>query len=372
MANEILNKIGHQAKALHPECRTIAIDWGPWEGGMVTPEIKQLFEKRGISVIPYEAGAQLLANELGAPTDSAAQIVVGTPFTAPPARIERTQARKHTVRRVLKESDNPFLADHMIGQHAVLPTVCAVAWFANTAEQLYPGYKMFRCEKFKVLKGIVFDEGLAGEYRLDLDEAEPAAGGELAFRGMIASMSAAGHKRPHYSGVFHLRSQPAEPVFTSLEGLASHPEVAGAETLYSDGTLFHGPSFRGVRRILQLDRNRLVVECSTPRVPEERQGQFRVQNFNPFVADAQFQVFLIWVRKFYDAGSLPLSTELGEHLHSIGFDETYYVILDVQRSSETSMVANLITVNAKGQVCTRLEGAEVTISKALNPLFART
>ena len=62
------------------------------------------------------------------------------------------------VQRTLSLAANPFLKDHVIGGQAVLPTVCALAWMGNTAEQLYPGYTFFKAENYRVLKGIVFDD----------------------------------------------------------------------------------------------------------------------------------------------------------------------------------------------------------------------
>ena len=370
IANEILNKIAHQVTAIHPDCRAIAIDWCPWEGGMVTPEVKALFEKRGISVIPYDEGAQLLVNELASGT-APAQIVVGSAFTSPASVPPSDTPRKHVVRRIIREAGNPFLADHRIGNHAVLPTVCAVAWIANTAEQLYPGLSLYRCEKFKVLKGIVFDDSLAGEYRTDLEEVETPDRDAIAFRAMVSSVGPNGLKRPHYSGVFSFRAKPPEAEFVSLEPFTTaNAEMPDAAKLYTNGTLFHGPSFQGVKRILSITRERLVIECRAPILSEEKQGQFLTQSNNPFAADVLFQSFLIWVRKYHDAGSLPLATEYGELFHPIGFGELFYVTLDVEASTGAFLIASLTAVNAKGQVCIRLRGAQVTISRALNALFA--
>ena len=30
----------------------MSVNWGPWDGGMVTPALKQLFAKEGVGVIP--------------------------------------------------------------------------------------------------------------------------------------------------------------------------------------------------------------------------------------------------------------------------------------------------------------------------------
>jgi NAD(P)-dependent dehydrogenase (short-subunit alcohol dehydrogenase family)/acyl carrier protein len=45
MANEVLNKIAVDFSLNHPDCRTLSINWGPWDGGMVTPSLKKMFAK---------------------------------------------------------------------------------------------------------------------------------------------------------------------------------------------------------------------------------------------------------------------------------------------------------------------------------------
>ena len=43
-ANEVLNKFAHAFERRFPACRAVVFDWGPWDGGMVTPFLKSLFE----------------------------------------------------------------------------------------------------------------------------------------------------------------------------------------------------------------------------------------------------------------------------------------------------------------------------------------
>ena len=76
----------------------------------------------------------------------------------------RSNLPTHRIRRVLSEAANPFVRDHVIGEHAVLPAVAVMAWTANACEQLYPGFTFARAQEFRTLKGIVFDESLADEY----------------------------------------------------------------------------------------------------------------------------------------------------------------------------------------------------------------
>ena len=77
VANEILNKTALRFKQLHPSCQVISFNWGPWDGGMVTPELKRMFAERNVFVIPVAAGAELFANEVAAANNHATQIMVG-------------------------------------------------------------------------------------------------------------------------------------------------------------------------------------------------------------------------------------------------------------------------------------------------------
>ena len=64
MANEVLNKAAYQIKRDNPACHVVSINWGPWDSGMVTPELKRAFAERNMTVIPIEAGAEMLVEEI--------------------------------------------------------------------------------------------------------------------------------------------------------------------------------------------------------------------------------------------------------------------------------------------------------------------
>jgi hypothetical protein len=111
------------------------------------------------------------------------------------------------------------------------------------------------------------------------------------------------------------------------------------------------------------------MRCVLPPISDVEQGQFRVQSFNPYIADGQFQSMVIWARYFHDAGSLPLKTRRGEQYRPIPFGETSYVSMEVVSSTNSKLVANIITHDGEGRIYARVLDAEVTISKQLNNLF---
>ncbi len=369
LANDILNKIAYKIKRIQPSCRVLSFNWGPWDGGMVTPQLRRHFEQHHIEVIPVESGTQLLAEKLQADSSDEVQLVVGCSLAPPPIGVADTPLQTYRIRRELSAEANPFLQDHIIGQQAVLPTVCGVAWVANVAEQLYPGYHFFGVENFKVLKGIVFADSLAHDYILDLKKISQSEA-EIVLEAMIWSKNHAGPVRYHYKTQLALCRRLPEPPHDAVDNIpAQQATVYTAAELYQSGVLFHGPTFQGVQRVLDISPKRLILEGRLPRISLRQQGQFPVQSYNPFIADAQFQSLVIWARHFYQAGSLPLSCQLGQQFKPIQFDETFHVVLEVQTSTDTHLVANLTIYNQQGQICSRLTGAEVTISRRLNSLF---
>ena len=64
IANEVLNKIAQQQARLRADCRVVSVNWGPWDGGMVTPALKKIFAREGIGIINLKAGADYLMQEI--------------------------------------------------------------------------------------------------------------------------------------------------------------------------------------------------------------------------------------------------------------------------------------------------------------------
>ena len=166
LSNEILNKFAHHLKQSHPSCHVLAVDWGPWDGGMVTPQLKRILTKKKIQVISLKEGTETLIELLHKP-NSSPQWVVGSPMPFPSPKVGN-DLHSYRIFRQLTLGANPFLADHVIGGKAVLPTVCAVGWFINNCEKLYPGFRFFSVRDYQVFKGIVFDQDLADVYLLEL------------------------------------------------------------------------------------------------------------------------------------------------------------------------------------------------------------
>ncbi|RPJ52071.1 MAG: KR domain-containing protein [Chloroflexi bacterium] len=371
IANEILNKSAYMIKRRYPDCHVISINWGPWDSGMVTPELKKIFEARNVEVIPTDVGARMLVEALMPgvnETSEAIQVVVGGVPVRPAARVD-AGLRSYQIMRRLTVDENPFLYDHMIGEHAVLPATCAAAWVAYSCEQLYPGYHFFCLENYRVLKGIVFDDNLAGEHVLELKEVAKSEE-KIVFDALIWSKNKKDRQIYHYSlRVTLMRDLPTPPVF-AVENAVGDGSISGSQ-LYHDGTLFHGPAFQGVERVLHLSRGKLVMQVVLPHMEDRIQGQFPAYTANPFIYDAIVQCLLIWAQYFYQAPCLPSSLRKLEQFMPIPFGVPSTVTMEVESQSATSVVGNILVQDGQGSTYIRLDGLEGTISPYLNRFIGK-
>ena len=369
VANEILNKTAYKFKHRYPDCHVTSFNWGPWDGGMVTDSLKKMFAERNVQVISIDGGTKVFVERLTANRNDLTQILVGSSMLAEGRQID-SGLRTYRVVRKLTLEENPFLQDHVIGGQAVLPTVCVTAWMADACEKFYPEHKAFSCKDFKTLKGIVFDESLAGEYVMDITEIRKSDSGEIEFEIKVSSNQNDVKTTHHYSArILLLPRIPECPSYQNFD--RTENDAIDGRSLYEDGTLFHGPRFQAIERVINISREKITMECRVPKISEKDQGQFPVRTFNPFAADTQFQSMLIWVRKYYDAGSLPSRAGTGEQYQPVPADQTFYVSLDVKKSTKTRMTADITIHDDNSRVYSRVTGAEVTISKSLNHLFPK-
>jgi hypothetical protein len=368
IANEILNKSAYLMQRKHPNCHVISINWGPWDAGMVTPALKKVFEARHVDLIPTDVGARMLVEALTGEQEGVQFVVGGVP--AMPASHVDPDLKQYQIRRKLTVDANPFLFDHKIGEYPVLPATCAASWAAYSCEQLYPGFRFFSLDNYRVLKGIVFDDNLADEHVLELKEIAKSDE-KIVFDARVSSKNAKGRTQYHYSlQVTLLSTSPVPPVVRVDDYLPGGDEISG-ETLYHNGTLFHGPSFQGVERVLHISRGKMVMQCVLPELTDRIQGQFPVYTSNPFIYDAIVQCLLIWAQYFYQAPCLPSSLNRLEQYKAIPFGVPCTVTMEVESQSETAVVGNLTVTDSAGQTYVRLEGLQGTISPTLNRFIGR-
>lgn len=365
IANEILNKAAHLLRRSHPRARAVAINWGPWDAGMVGPALKAHFAERGVPLIPVEAGVRALLAEIEGGA-RAPQVIIG----AAPGRLAPTPPPAGTIRvwRHIIPGDEPFLADHRLGGHPVLPAVCAAGWMAHAAESLCPGYELARIDALEVLKGIVFAGAEVEEYALDL--AVPAAGpGEpLLLEALITGAATGGQRRPHYRARLTLAAE--APRAPALEPLAPRAAMTldGAD-VYRDGTLFHGPAFQGIERVLAYGPGGLTLRCRLPARVGPEASRFATGRYDFVAADVAIQGLVIWARRRYGAAGLPLRLGRLEAYGRPAPGAPFTVTLVIRAHDERRVAGDLVAYDDTGATTLRVWGAELTLSPSLQRLF---
>jgi NAD(P)-dependent dehydrogenase (short-subunit alcohol dehydrogenase family) len=365
LSNEILNKLAHFLKNSYPRCQVLSFGWGPWDGGMVTPQLKRILTRKNVPLISLESGTQALVDLLGKPQENS-QHIIGNSLPFPPRKLA-SELKDYRLLRRLSLAKNPFLADHVIGGKAVLPTVCAVAWFINACEALHPGFKYLAVRDYQVFKGIVFEDSSPDEYLLELREVEKSSEG-LLLEGKISSESPTGKNRFHYQARVELKKTlPDRPRITDFNLDETSP-ITG-ESLYGNKILFHGPRFQGVDRVLNISPTGLTTRCLLPWFPAQEMGQFPVRTINPYLADVHLQSLLIWAHSQKGSLGLPLQIAGGVHYAQVPFGAVSYSTMKVKNTTAHKLVADVISHDEEGLVFSEVIDAEITLNEKLYELF---
>ncbi|MHB1425299.1 MAG: SDR family NAD(P)-dependent oxidoreductase [Gemmataceae bacterium] len=74
-ANEVLNKLADYLNRRLPG-RVVCINWGPWEGGMVSEELRRLYAAVGVELIPIAAGVAAFMAEIRRTDRTTAEVVL--------------------------------------------------------------------------------------------------------------------------------------------------------------------------------------------------------------------------------------------------------------------------------------------------------
>ncbi len=164
-ANEVLNKLAQREAHQRPRCRVLSVNWGPWEGGMVTPQLRRIFENEGVGLIPLEAGAEYLVREMSTPAGGPVEIVILGPGGKIEANgthdVSASVGASMTVafERDVSVETHPFLKSHVMKGRAVLPAAVMAEWMDHGAMHEHPGLIYQGFDDFRIFKGVTLKKG---------------------------------------------------------------------------------------------------------------------------------------------------------------------------------------------------------------------
>ncbi|MEU6947890.1 SDR family NAD(P)-dependent oxidoreductase, partial [Streptomyces sp. NPDC046316] len=362
MANEVLNAWASSRRRAFPRTRVTSINWGAWDSGMVSPQIRKVFEERGIALIPVADGARMFADQF-APERAGDVVTVLGPTTPLSSRDRSGATAGGTVTRGLSDlAGSSLVTDHVIDATPVLPAVVAMGWALGAVGHA-DGRRAVRLRDFAVHRGIVFDGTQPAECRLVMTPAEGDGSGDV----KVAVQSLVdGTVRPHYAATVVAGALPPAAPVTGLPAPGTGTEAAG---LYTDGTLFHGPALRGLRRILADAESRLVLECEAVRTDTDSGSS---DWFEAGSADLLLQAALVWVRRFRGTAGLPLAVGGVELYGPLTAGEVFLVVVepaDAAGQGGPDSRLDITACTSDGQVRARFTAVSVVSAPQLAAKF---
>jgi acyl transferase domain-containing protein len=378
MANEVMNKAAHRQAALRPNCRVVAINWGPWDGGMVTPSLKREFERLGVPMIPLEAGARCMVDELCHADRSAIEVVIGGGFPTAEAPLQPRQAvappstdaaLSLAFDRQIDLARYPVLGDHVIAGRPVLPMAMILEWLAHAALHHHPGLEFFGLDDFRVLKGVILDGGPVNARVLA--STAKRQDGDFVVDVELRSGPAGRNEITHARAKVRLTAiLPDPPSAHSAVLIQSKPYPRTVDVAYRD-ILFHGESLQGISRIDGCADQGIMARCRSAPMPAQwMQDPIRSDWLaDPLVVDAALQLGILWCYEHLGMVSLPTYGAVYRQYRSRFPADAIAAQLIVRRSGPHLLAADVDFVDADGVVVARMEGYEWAADESLMTAF---
>ena len=332
-ANEVLNKLATELDARWP-ARVVAVGWGPWESGMVSPELRRRFAERGVTLIGVDVGRRCFVDELTYGRKGETEVVIGgstwnptpgrnvaRPAATPPRplAVRATAVTGDSLRYAFDLAHDTYLADHRLDGRPVVPFAMVLELVIEAAETFFAPRIVTGVRDLRLRQGILLPAGPGPEpvevlvtARLGAaaDAGGPSAG---VLTAEVTVATAAEPARVHYHATVELAAAalpqpPTDPAPSQLDGLPAFP--VGVAEAYAT-MLFHGPLFHAIVEIHGMGRRGARAELR-PSVPARcmRAPESARWVLDPVLVDAALQLQVLWARTHWDMTLLP--TELGQ------------------------------------------------------------
>jgi NADP-dependent 3-hydroxy acid dehydrogenase YdfG len=367
-ANEALCRIAAARKHRDLREHAVAVDWGAWDAGMVTPEVRELFAARGVRLLAPDEGARAFTGLFDAERAERARVLVG-PAEAPAQSAVPAQRGAFAARRGLSGlGADPVIAAHRIGAACVLPATFGLGWMVNAAERAFPGLRVVEARDVQVRKGIVFDGAQRGGFW-----AEIVPAGEADGRPSVSACIRGPRTRlpvSHYAATLLLGTgAEPPPALTGLPLRRLGHGVEDALEVYRDATLFHGPALQGLRRILDASDTRLVLEC---RLPDSRvgEGAFAGREYSPVLSDILLHGPTVLATRLLGHACLPLSIGSAEFFAPLPDDRPFVTVVDDVRPGTVDATMTATACDAEGRVLQRFVDVCVVATPGMSAKFA--
>lgn len=373
VANEVLNKVAQREARRRENCRAVSINWGPWDGGMVTPALKKVFAGEGIGVIDLAEGGAFLAREIaatGAPVEIVALAGLGLPESA--AAPAKPQVLHEAFGLTLTVSDYPFLRSHVLDGKAVLPMAIIVEWLAHGALHGNPGFRFHGFNDLRICKGVVFENNTGFKLSVMAGRAEKRESFHLV-PVELCSEGANGKTVLHARAEIVLATKHPEGI-RSITEIPSTPYTPENGVIYNRERLFHGPDLHGIEQVDGCSAKGIAAIVKKAPAPGNwiKHPLRSAWLTDPLVIDSAFQMMILWSFERFGAGSLPCFAGRYRQFQESFPREGVQVVIRVTSESAHGATADMEFLDRhNGKLVARLEGYECVIDPSLKQAFQR-
>jgi len=257
MANEILNKVCQTESEMRKDCCVVrAINWGPWEMGMVRPHHKHYFESKGYTLIPKSKGPALFLSEISdSNSNGSVEVLISGKI------IPLNDPLTDSWRMHLK--DYPWVKDHSpTFLIPVLPMMAELEMMCQACQALFPGKKITHIKVLESKQWAAFkNRELSGR---TLVRKKDMAQAEIEFYVLDHGREGQSWQMAAKSNILFDTDYP-RPLNAAIPELENKLMVPDP---YSTGTLFHGTSFQLMGKLVQGDNGASCqVSCESKGVP---------------------------------------------------------------------------------------------------------
>jgi NAD(P)-dependent dehydrogenase (short-subunit alcohol dehydrogenase family) len=382
MANEVLNKMAQQESIKRPNCNVVSINWGPWDGGMVTPFLKREFQRNHIELIPMETGAFAMVREMAKGENSLVEVVLGTRFIhekskmesqttvhSNPGHSEKKEKLSIAFKRELDVERYPILQAHLLGGKPVVPLALISEWMGHGALHENPGLLLHGIDDMRLLKGIKLDHEkrairlFAGRAKKRGDVYEV----DVELRDGLKDGIEVVHSKAKAVLTGQLFSPPSFELPTFP---ASKTYPRNMDEVY-EKILFHGEQMRGIQKIISYSPEAIVAQVSTAPSPNEWMEEPLRSRWisDPLVLDSAFQLAIIW--SFEEMGRVCLPSYFSSYRqYCQNFPATpITAILEVKEASNHKLSCDYTFLSEENAVLARLIGYEAIMDSSLYKSF---
>lgn len=392
-ANEVLNKRAAWEKQARRNCSVVSVNWGPWDGGMVTDALKDVFAAEGIEVIDLDAGAAYLIDELCTVVAAPSEVVIlGAPLpkSSVPFELDAIVAKTNIVTddykkpviddSIMTQASSltsiftfdisvdavPCLNSHVINGKAVVPAALMMEWLSQGAMQHHVGLQYVGIDDFKVLRGILLTAAQSKTVSVLVGTLVPTDEG---FKTKVVLQD---DQYVYVSGEVVLANQllknNAPPIV--LNGLTRYG--VSEEEIYN-GLLFHGKDFGLLTDVQSCNHQISATLPGAPQAHQWLQKPLRKTWLgDPLAIDGAFQLMILWTLENYKAHSLPSALVKYRQFVRRFPSDGVKIAIEVTEHSAGKAVATIAFFNVEtNDVVARIEGYLSTIDAGLKDPFSR-